>query len=64
MRQQIDWDKAFSAFKLILEYPSAEKGYKDLCNFYNKNKMQKNAEAINFLIKEKFNDNDSDISKE
>lgn len=63
MREQINWDKAISAFKLILEHPSAEKGYKNLSDFYIKNKMQLNAEAINFLIKEKFDDNNSNISK-
>lgn len=61
--RQIDWNKGFSALNLILEHPSAEKGYKDLSFFYLSNKMQQNAEAINFLIKEKFNDNDSNISK-
>jgi hypothetical protein len=61
--QKLDWREAFLAFDLILERPFIEKGYKDLSKFYLNNKMKDNADAIDFLIKEKFNANSSNTDE-
>lgn len=48
----------------VIERPFAEKGYLDLRDFYLSSGMHENFEAVDFLIKEKFNAHDTDNHKE
>lgn len=62
--RSIDWDACAEALSLIMERPGAERGYSELRDFYEKFGMLQNMETIDFLIKNAFHDNDSDIGKE
>jgi|LakMenE18May11ns_1017448.scaffolds.fasta_scaffold9510799_2 hypothetical protein len=55
-----NWEKCIKALLLIIENPVAEKGYKDLINYYENNKMHNQSKIIKELINTKFkNDNDT-----
>lgn len=61
--RSLDWDFCIKTLIAILDKPNAEKGYQDLKNYYLSNNMNENASAIDFLIKNKFNDDDTNIDK-
>jgi hypothetical protein len=61
--RSLDWDFCIKALISILDKPSAEKGYQDLKDYYLSNDMEENASAIDFLLKNKFNGNVTDINK-
>lgn len=48
----------------IVEAPSAERAYHDLKKHYVNNEMTEEAQAVDFLIKQKFNVNNSNTDKE
>lgn len=51
------------AFNLIIKSPEAEKGYEDLKKYFVFKNMIAESEAIDFLIKEKFYGDGSNINK-
>lgn len=57
----IEWNKCITALALIMESPEAEKGYEDLREYFRSNELVNEAEAVDFLLKEKFHDNSPDI---
>lgn len=60
-----NWEKCLKALYFIIENPFAEKGYKDLSEYYRDNQMHYQEEIINNLIICKFkNDNNTNINKE
>ena len=58
------WENAIKALVLIIESPWAQKGYEDLEKYFKSNNMKNEAEAINFLLKEKFNAHNSNTIEE
>jgi hypothetical protein len=61
--RQIEWENCIRALILILESPSAERGYEELKKFYYSKNMIKEHEAVDFLIREKFNGHSANIDK-
>lgn len=59
----MNWEKCISALVFILENPFAEKGYQNLLDYYKANNLTHQAESVEYLIKNKFNDNDTNTSQ-
>ena len=59
----MNWEKCISALVSILENPLAEKGYEDLKKYYESNDLKNESAALDYLIKNKFNDNYSNTSE-
>lgn len=59
----MNWEKCISALVAILENPFAEKGYEDLKKYYESNNLKNESAAVDYLIKNKFNDNHSNTSE-
>jgi hypothetical protein len=58
------WEKCIISLVNILENPDFESGYSMLKKYYESNNMQYEAECIDYLIKEKFkNDNSTNNCK-
>jgi hypothetical protein len=58
--RMIEWDCLFSALNFVLENPRAERGYEALRDCYRRSGMNEEADAVAFLLKERFIANDSD----
>lgn len=56
-------DPRVSALYAIVAQPSAMRGYEDLAKAYSSINMVDEAEAVRFLISEKFCDNSSDTNE-
>jgi hypothetical protein len=61
---RISWEDSIRALVLILENPWAQKGYEDLEKYFKSNNMDSESEAINFLLREKFNAHDTNLVEE
>lgn len=60
----VKWEDCIKALALIMESPNTEKGYEDLKKYFYSNNLKKESDAVDFLIKEKFNVHGSNIDKE
>ena len=57
-------DKRVSALLMVVEIPSARKGYEDLATSYELMSMSDEADCVRFLVSEKFDADDSLARKE
>jgi len=49
-----------SSLSLLVSFPAAERGYKELASYYEEDGRVDDAQAIKFLISEKFRADDPD----
>jgi DNA-binding SARP family transcriptional activator len=59
----VNWGRSIEALAMILERPFAERGYEQLMRYYEQAGMSGEAEAVGFLIKERFHADGSDASE-
>lgn len=59
----VDWGAALSALTMILENPFAERGYEILKGRYEECGMLEEAEALGFLMKERFHADGADAGE-
>lgn len=57
-------DRLMSSLSLLASFPAAERGYEELASYYQEIGRVDDAEAVRFLISEKFRANDPDNNKE
>lgn len=53
-----------SSLSLLASFPAAERGYEELASYYEEAGRAEDAQAVRFLISEKFRANDPDNNEE
>lgn len=53
-----------SSLSLLVSLPAAERGYRELASYYEEAGRDEDAQAVRFLISEKFRANDPDNNEE
>jgi hypothetical protein len=62
--EKSNYEAIFSSLLFILENPFAEKGYEDLKSHYLAMGMEKEAEAMELILREKFNADSTNSNQE
>jgi len=61
---KLKWEDGINSLVFIMKSPNTEKGYEDFKKYLISNNMKDEADALGYLIQEKFCDQSSDNNQE